>query len=64
MVFDSACGFWNSSRCLIEQIEHVIKEISSMKLFAVKLLDATSIADFSIEGTFVCILCVYCNTSN
>lgn len=56
MVFDSACGFWNSSRCLVEKIEYVIKEVSSMKLFAVKLLNATSVTDFSIEGICSCIM--------
>lgn len=37
-VFDSACGFFNVQRCLMEQLEYVIKQIASLEVTAGKLV--------------------------
>lgn len=39
-VFDNSCGFLNSNDCLLDKVEDVFREVSSMKVSAEKFRQA------------------------
>ena len=52
-VFDSACGFRYTNECMTDEVEHIINEVSSMKVLAIELCSATS-CTYSITKGMLC----------